>query len=143
MKKKVRQNLEALLVILLFPQLFVFLYYFFPIIKGPGSLGLIKHMLLLGLVISQLTCPVLYLLYWAITTLNHEQRYAGTSFLLCLFTGFLGIIAWNKLIFENFSLAWAWLPLLICSGGVGLYHYFKDPGHIAPRKPELFLSPDA
>jgi hypothetical protein len=143
MKKILKQQFEALLVILLFPQLFVLLYFFYPTIQGPGSFGLLKQLLLLGLTISQLFAPLFYLLYWAVTTLNREQRRAGTSFLLCAFAGYLCLIVWNKLIFENFSTTWGLLPLFICSGGVGLYHYFKDPGHIAPRKNELFLSPDA
>jgi Na+/proline symporter len=142
MKKMIRQTLEALLVILLFPQLFVFLYYFSPVIHGPGSLGLIKHLLVLGLTMAQLFCPVLFLLYWGMSTLNQQERRAGASFLICFITGYLCLIGWNKIIFETFSTTWGSLPLFICSAGVGLYHYFKDPGHIAPRKPELFLATD-
>jgi len=143
MKKILKQQFEALLVILLFPQLFVLLYFFFPTIRGPGSFGLLKQLLLLGLAISQLFAPIFYLLYWAVTTLNKEQRRAGTSFLLSAFAGYLCLIVWNKMIFESFNTTLGLIPLFICSGGVGLYHYFKDPGHIAPRKNELFLSPDA
>lgn len=142
MKKILKQQFEAVLVILLFPQLFVLLYFFFPTIRGPGSFGLLKNLLVLGLTISQLFAPLLYLLYWGITTLNHEKRRAVPSFLLCATTGYLGLIAWNKMIFENFSYSWGLIPLLICSGGVGLYYYFKDKKNIARPKPELFLARD-
>jgi len=140
MNNTLKSNLEAVLVILLFPQLFVFLYFFFPTLRGADCLSMMKPLILLGLTISRLAGPILYILYWGITLLNRDKRRAGLSFLLCAITGYLGVIAWNHFIFENFSYSWGLLPVLICSGGVGLYHYFKDAHHIARPKPELFLS---
>jgi hypothetical protein len=143
MKSILKSNLEALLAILLFPQIFVLLYFLIPTIKGAEGFSMIKHLLNLGFSISRVGAPVLYMLYWAITTLNQNQRRAGISFLICSVTGYLSLIAWNHYIFQNFSYGWGLLTVLLCSGGVGFYHYFKDPNHHAPRKQELFLSSDA
>jgi hypothetical protein len=149
MKSILKSNVEAVVAIILFPQIFVFLYFFFPTIRGADSLGMIKPLIILGLTISRLAGPILYALYWGITLLNRDKRRGVASFFICMVTGYLCVAAWNHYVWENFSYSWGLLPVFICSGGVGLYHFFKGKSYLelksylAPRKQELFLSPDA
>lgn len=142
MKKILNPLLEAAVAILLFPQLFVFFYFFIPTLRGADSLSMMNPLILLGLTISRLAGPVLYILYWVITILNRDKPRGVATFLICTITGYLCVIAWNHYIFTNFSYFWSIIPVLLCSGGVGLYHTFKDKIHMAPRKPELFLATD-
>jgi hypothetical protein len=72
MKKIFNPLLEAAAVILLFPQLFVFFYFFIPTLRGADSLSMMNPLILLGLTISRLAGPVLYILYWVITNLNRD-----------------------------------------------------------------------
>lgn len=140
MKSILKSLIEAAVVILLIPQLFVFLYFFLPTVRGSDSLSLFKPLLLLGLTISRLAGPILYILYLVICAVNRERRRAMVSFFICAMTGYLCVVAWNLVIFKNFSYAWGVLPVLICSGGVGLYQLFQDKDRVAKAQPELFLA---
>jgi hypothetical protein len=140
MKSILKSLLEAAVVILLIPQIFVFLYFFLPTIRSVESLGLFKPLVLLGLTISRLAGPILYILYLAISAINREKRRGFLSFVICTITGYLCVVAWNLVIFKNFSYGWSLLPILICSGGVGIYQLFQDKEKLARTKPELFLA---
>lgn len=143
MKALLKALLEAVAVIILVPQLFVFMYFFWPTIHGVDGGGMMKSLILFGLAISRIAGPILYILYLVIVSINREKRRSAWSFLICAVTGYASVIAWNVWIWKNFSYAWAVLPVLLCSSGVVAYQILKDASIMAKPKPELFLASDA
>ena len=142
MKAILKSILEALAVILLVPQLFVFLYFFWPTVRGVDGWGMMKELMALGFSVSRLAGPILYILYLVIVSLNRDKRRSLLSFLICFATGYASVIAWNVFIYKSFSYAWGALPVLICSMGVAAHELFKDGSILAKPKPELFLASD-
>jgi hypothetical protein len=140
MKAILKSLLEAVAVILLVPQLFVFLYFFWPTIRSADGWGMMKSLVIFGLILSRLAGPVLYVLYLVITSINREKRRSVWSFLICTFVGYVSVTAWNIFIYKSFSYAWALFPVLICSSGVVAYQILKDKTIMANPKPELFLA---
>jgi hypothetical protein len=143
MKAILQSLLEAVAVILLVPQLFVFLYFFWPTIHGYDGRGMITSLIVFGFSISRIAGPFLYILFLVITALNRDKRRHVASFLICTCSGYAAVVAWNVFIFENFSYAWGLLPVLLCSAGVSAYQFLRDTSIMAPPPPELFLSSDA
>jgi hypothetical protein len=143
MKDILKSLLEAAAVILLVPQLFVFMYFFWPTIHGADGWGMMKSLVIFGLTLSRIVAPILYILYLVIVSINREKRRSVSSFLLCTLAGYASVIAWNVYIYESFSYAWALLPVLICSSGVGAYQLLKDKSILANPKPDLFLASNA
>ena len=143
MKALLKSFLEAVAVILLVPQLFVFMYFFYPTIRGVDGGGMMKSLIVFGLSLSRITGPILYLLFLAITVINRKKRRSLCSFLVCTTVGYATVITWNVFVYKSFSYAWGLFPVLICSSGVVLYQLFKDASILAKPKPELFLSRDA
>lgn len=143
MKAILRSLLEAAAVILLVPQIFVFLYFFWPTIRGADGWGMMKSLVIFGLTLSRIAGPILYILYLVIAAINREKRRSVLSFLICTSAGYASVITWNLLVYKSFSYAWALLPVLICSSGVVVYQILKDKSVLANAKPELFLATDA
>ncbi|MEI7945120.1 MAG: hypothetical protein WCJ02_00410 [bacterium] len=142
MKAIIQSLLEAAAVILLVPQLFVFMYFFWPTIHGADGWGMMKSLVIFGLTLSRIAGPILYILYLVITSINREKRRSAWSFLVCTTVGYASVITWNLLIYKSFSYAWSLLPVLICSSGVVAYQILKDKSILANPKPELFLASD-
>lgn len=140
MKAILKSLLEAVAVILLVPQLFVFLYFFWPTIRGADGWGMMKSLLLFGLTLSRIAGPILYILYLVITSINREKRRSVWSFLICTTVGYAAVIIWNIFVYKSFSYAWGLLPVIICSAGVVAYQILKDKSILANPKPELFLA---
>ena len=103
MKELLKSLLEAAAVILLVPQLFVFMYFFWPTIRGADGWGMMKSLVIFGLTLSRIAGPILYILYLVIVSINREKRRSVISFLLCALAGYATVIAWNVYIYENFS----------------------------------------
>ncbi len=143
MKAILKSLLEATAVILLVPQLFVFMYFFWPTIRGADGWGMMKSLVIFGLTLSRIVGPLLYILYLVIVSLNRGKRRSICSFLICTTAGYASVIAWNMLVYKSFSYAWALLPVLICSSGVVVYQILKDTSILAKPKSELFLANDA
>jgi hypothetical protein len=143
MKAILKSLLEAAAVILLVPQLFVFMYFFWPTIHGADGWGMMKSLVIFGLTLSRIAAPILYILYLVIVCINREKRRSVWSFLICAATGYATVITWNLLIYKSFSCVWALLPVIICSSGVVAYQLLKDKSILAHPKPELFLASDA
>jgi len=142
MKNTLKAAGEALVLILLLPQIFIFLYFFWGTVRiGINGLGMMKELALLGLSASQLSAPFLYLLYLLICRLNREKAHCLATFLICLAAGYAGVAAWNLIVFPNFSYVWGILPVLICSGGTSAYMALRDKErHIPSYGGELFLA---
>lgn len=143
MKAILKSLLEAAAVILLVPQLFVFMYFFWPTIHGADGWDMLKSLVIFGLSLSRIAGPILYILYLVIVSINREKRRSVWSFLVCATAGYASVLMWNLLIYKSFSDVWALLPVLICSSGVVAYQLLKDKSILANPKPELFLSSDA
>lgn len=143
MKALLKSLLEAVAVILLVPQLFVFLYFFWPTIRGADGWGMIKALLVFGFSLSRMAGPILYILFLVITAINREKRRSVSSFLICTLTGYASVIAWNVFVYKSFSYVWGLFPVLICSSGVVVYQLFKDKSVLAKPEPELFLAREA
>lgn len=142
MKAILKSIFEALAVILLVPQLFVFLYFFWPTVRGVDGWDMMKTLIALGFSVSRLAGPILYILYLVIVSVNRDKRQCVLSFVICFVTGYASVIAWNLFVYKNFSYAWGVLPVLICSLGAAAYQLFKDASILAKPKPELFLAND-
>ena len=144
MKTILKPIAEVIILILLLPQIFVFLYFFWSTVRtGFDGLGMIKPLALLGLSISHLSAPFLYLLFLAIRHINREKAHCLATFLICLTAGYAGVIAWNLIVFPSFSYAWGILPVLACSGGTSAYLALRDKERLMPSYGgELFLAKD-
>ncbi|MEI6646663.1 MAG: hypothetical protein WCP12_11565 [bacterium] len=140
MKAIFKSLLEAGVVILLVPQLFVSLYFFWPTIHGADGWGMMKSLVIFGLTLSRIASPILYILYLVITSINREKRRSLWSFLICTLVGYASVIVWNIFVYKSFSYAWALLPVILCSSGVVAYQILKDKALMANPKPELFLA---
>ncbi|MCL2104924.1 MAG: hypothetical protein FWH21_07735 [Kiritimatiellaeota bacterium] len=133
---------EAIVLILLLPQIFLFLYFFWRTVTiGIDGLGMMKELFRLGLHASQVGAPFIYLLYFLIRHVNRGGgRYLAT-FLICAVAGYGGVLAWNRYIFENFSYFWSIIPVLICSGGATGFMLLRDKEREMPSYGgELFLA---
>jgi hypothetical protein len=144
MKNILKTTAEALLLIFLLPQIFILLYFFWGTIRiGMNGLSLMKDLALLGFSVSQLSSPFLYLLYWLIRHINRKEAHCLATFLICFVAGYAGVVAWNLVVFPNFSYGWAILPVLICSGGTSAYMAIRDKERQLPDYGgELFLAKD-
>lgn len=142
MKPILKTVAEVLLLILLLPQIFVFLYFFWSTVRiGFGGFGMMKDLASLGLAISLMSAPFLYVLYFAIRRVNRDKARGLATFLICLVSGYAGVVAWNVFIFENFSYFWGLIPVLICSGGTALYIVLREKERqIPPYGGDLFLA---
>ena len=144
MKNILKATLEALVLILLLPQIFILLYFFWGTVKvGIDGLGMMKELIRLGFSISRLSAPFLYLLYFLIRRVNREKAHCLATFLICLAAGYAGVVAWNLVVFPNFSYIWGILPVLICSGVTSAYMALRDKERQIPSYGgELFLAKD-
>jgi len=145
MKNTLKTIAEAIALILILPQLFVFLYFFWGTVRvGFDGFGMMKHLALLGLSASRLSAPFLYLLYFLICRINREKARCLATFLICLVSGYAGVVAWNLVVFPNFSYVWGIIPVLICSGGTAGYMALRDKERSFPSyiRGELFLAKD-
>jgi len=104
---------------------------------------MMKELALLGLSASRLSAPFLYLLYLLIRHINRKKARCLVTFLICLVAGYAGVVAWNLVVFENFSYVWGILPVLICSGGTSAYMALRDKERQMPSYGgDLFLAKD-
>jgi len=144
MKNTFKAIAEAIVLVLLLPQIFVFLYFFWGTVKiGFDGLLMMKELSLLGLSAPRVGAPFLYLLFFVIRHINREKARCLATFLICLAVGYAGVIAWNLAIFESFSYIWGLLPVLICSGGTSAYMALRDKERELPSYGgELFLAKD-
>jgi len=129
MKQIAKDLLEYALTILLVPQLFVHLYYFRQaFLRGGGAGTLILTLLKCGLALSCIIGPALLLLTLLIRHINRERVRGWTTFLTCLFSGYAMIVAWNMIVYPNFSYGWALLPVFICSAVTALFMLGMENG---------------
>ena len=145
MKSTFKSIAEALVLILLLPQVFVFLYFFWGTVRvGVDGFGMMKDIAVLGLTISRMAAPFLYLLYLLVRHMNREKKRCLATFLVCWAAGYGGIVAWNFLIFDgNFSYFWSVLPVTLCSGGAAAGIALRDKHFFVPsRRGDLFLAGD-
>jgi len=144
MKDTLKAITEAIVLILLLPQIFVFLYFFWGTVKiGFDGMGMMKPLSILALSISHVGAPFLYLLYFIIRRVNRGKARCLATFLICVAAGYGGVVAWNLVIFENFSYVWGILPVLVCSGGTSAYMALRDKeSQIPSYGGELFLAKD-
>ena len=144
MKATLKTIAEAIVLILLLPQIFVLLYFFWSTVRiGVDGLGMMKELALLGLTVSRVGAPFLYLLYFIIRRVNREKAHCLATFLICAAVGYSGVVAWNLAVFPNFSYAWGILPVLICSGGAAAYMALRDKESQMPTYGgDLFLAKD-
>ena len=145
MKNTFKSLAEALVLILLLPQLFVFLYFFWGTVRiGTDGFGMMKDLAIFGLTISRMTAPFLYLLYLLIRHVNRTKGRLLATFLICWVAGYGGIVAWNLLIFDgNFSYFWSILPVTLCSGGAAASIALRGKQLFVPvRRGDLFLAGD-
>ena len=144
MKAVLKSIAEALALILFVPQIFVLLYFFWGAVRaGYDSWGMMRSLVLFGLVVSRMAGPFLYLLYLLVRRVNRERRRGLATFVICLVAGYGGVVAWNLVIFENFSYVWSVLPVAACSGGAAARVAFRGTGLFVPkRRGDLFLAGD-
>jgi len=144
MKSTLKTSLEAIVLILLLPQIFILLYFFWGTVRiGIDVLGMMKALAILGFSVSRLSAPFLYLLYFLVRHINRKKAHCLATFLVCSVVGYAGVVAWNLIVFPNFSYAWGILPVLICSGGTSAYMALRDKESQMPSYGgELFLAKD-
>ena len=106
---------ELLLIILLLPQMFVFLYFFSFLFVGGNWLGLLKTVCLYALTVSWVSSPFLALLTLLIRVLVGARVRWFVTLPFCVAAGFLWVAAWNLLVYDFFSYGRAVLPILLCS----------------------------
>ena len=117
MKAWRRVGLELLLVILLVPQAFVFLYHFPHIFHGGSLLGLLKALSLYALSISWVSAPFLAVLTLLVRTLIASRVRWYVMLPSCIGAGYLWLALWNQFVYSDFSYLRAALPILLCSIG--------------------------
>ncbi len=117
MKTWLRKGLEILAVVLLLPQVFVFLYFFRYYFAGGNVLGLLKNTAVYALTISWVSAPFLVALAVAVKALINAKARWAVTLLLCVATGYGWVAAWNLLVYPMFSYFWSTLPILLCSVG--------------------------
>jgi len=125
MKAWVRVALELLLIVLLLPQLFVFLYYFVFAFSGNNWLEFLKAMAFYALTISWVSAPFLVLLYALVRGLLGARVRWFVALPLCVGTGFFWLWAWNHFVYPAFTWGRAVLPLLACSVGPAGYAWAR------------------
>jgi len=122
MRQMVKHLGEYALVILLVPQLFVHLYYFRQaFLRGSGVWTISLTLLKCGLALSCIIAPALLILALVIRHINRERVRGWPTFLTCLLGGYAMVVAWNLIVYPNFSYGWAILPVLICSTFTALF----------------------
>lgn len=121
MKAWLRNGLEILAVILLLPQVFVFLYFFRYFFAGTNSLALLKTIAVYALTISWVSAPFLVVLTIAIKTLIQVRVRWYMTLFFCVAAGYAWVAAWNLLVYHVFSYFWSTLPILLCSIGFAGY----------------------
>lgn len=122
MRQIVKHLTEYALVILLVPQLFVHLYYFRQaFLRGSGAWTISITLLKCGLALSCISAPALLLLAFAIRYINRERVRGLATFFTCLLSGYAMVVAWNLVVYPNFSYGWAILPVFICSAFTALF----------------------
>ncbi|MCL1919932.1 MAG: hypothetical protein FWG50_02470 [Kiritimatiellaeota bacterium] len=145
MKDTLKMIAEALVLILLLPQIFVFLYFFWSVVKiGAGGFGMMKEIAFLGLTISRMAGPFLYLLFLLVRRMNRKRGRALATFAVCWAAGYGGVVAWNLVIFpESFSYFWSILPVTLCSGGAATAVALRGKQIFLPaNRGDLFLAGD-
>lgn len=122
MRQIVKHLTEYALVILLVPQLFVHLYYFRQaFLRGSGAWTISITLLKCGLALSCISAPTLLLLAFAIRYINRDRVRGLATFFTCLLSGYAMVVAWNLVVYPNFSYGWAILPVFICSAFTALF----------------------
>jgi len=142
MKDTLKSIAEAFVLILLLPQIFCFLYFFWNTVRiGVNGWGMMKEVSLLALHASWVGAPFIFLLYFLVRHINRKgARYLAT-FCVCVVAGYGGVVAWNQFILENFSYFWGIVPVLICSGGASGYMFLRDKEREIPDYGgDLFLA---
>ena len=112
---------ELVLIILLVPQVFVFLNFFSFLFVGNNWIGLLKTVFLYALTISWVSSPFLVLLTVLVRVLVKSRVRWFVTLPLCVGAGFLWLTAWNLLVYDFFSYGRAVLPILLCSVGTAGY----------------------
>ena len=83
MKDTLKAIAESIALILLLPQIFVFLYFFWGTVKiGFDGLLMMKQLALLGLSVSRVGAPFLYLLFFAVRHINRTKARCLATFLI-------------------------------------------------------------
>ena len=121
MKTWLRNGLEILAVILLLPQIFVFLYFFRYLFAGSNSLAFLKTIAVYALTISWVSAPFLAVLAIMVKTLINTKVRWYVTLLLCITAGYAWVAAWNLLVYNMFSYFWSALPILLSSIGFAGY----------------------
>ncbi len=114
MKTWIRRFLEVAAVVLLLPQVFVFMYYFRCLFIGSNWLGLCKSLSLYGLTVSWVSAPFLVVLTFAIRALVGAEVRWWVTFAVSVGTGYLWIVGWNVLVVHSFGCLAAAVPILLC-----------------------------
>jgi hypothetical protein len=121
MKVWLRSGLEILAVILVLPQVFIFLYFFRYLFIGSNGLSLLKTLVVSALTISWVSAPFLAVLSIAVKALITIKVRWTVTLLVCVVAGYVWLTAWNVLVFNEFSYGWSALPILLCSLGFSGY----------------------
>jgi hypothetical protein len=123
MKAWQKTVLFLLAIVLLVPQVFVFTYFFSMLFTGSNWLGLLRSMALFGLTLSWVALPFLALAAVLFRLMISANARWFVTFPLGIAAAYLGLVAWNLLIFPCFSYGRAALPVLLCClGTIGVAH---------------------
>lgn len=127
MKKWIQSFLEMAAIILCVPHLFIYLYFFhLAFIRGAGW-DLMITLSSFALTVSRISAPFLFLLFLGIRYVNRKRPHVGITFLICLASGYAGVLAWNLSIFPIFAYSRSIVPILLCSAGAVFYllHHWR------------------
>jgi hypothetical protein len=125
MKARLAVAANALTVVLLVPQAFVFFYYFPFLFVGSNPLGLLKAAALYALTVSWVSAPFLLLATALVKGLVQARARWFVTLPLCVAAGYLGLIAWNLLVYAIFDYGRALLPVVLCCLGTAGYAHAR------------------
>jgi len=149
MKNTLRSIAESFVLILLLPQIFVFLYSFGDVVKHSyDGWKQIKELAYFGLIVSRMAAPFLYLLYLLVCRMNRNKGRGLATFGVCFAAGYGGVVAWNLFVsygdsfFDgNFSYVWSVLPVALCSGAAAACVALRGKAFFVPKRTgNLFLA---
>lgn len=126
MKKHLDLTGFLLLLILITPQLFVFLYFGNMFWSFGNQKELAFNLFAFGLSISRVAAPLLLLIALVLRRLLQKKNLRWFIFLpLCLLSGYILVGAWNIFIYQSFSWLRALLPLTTCTLITGGYAFVR------------------
>lgn len=121
MKARLMIASEVLAAVLLVPQAFLFFYYFPFLFVGGNQLGLLKTVALYALTVSWVSAPFLVLATALVKALIQARVRWFVTLPLCAGVGYLGLAAWNLLVYNIFDYGRALLPVMLCCLGTAGY----------------------